>query len=202
MTLTFTFEEIKKKFCCKYCLVSQSVYNFQRYKFLLHHAPKKSCKIRYKEFCTPPSPLKTCNWRKLRGYDVIFCVKLGLGFGLQPASCVTGMLYSKLKESLNSSKSNPQCARYFVSWHISVLIYDNRTEKYLIVYEGKLMFSVSENMIQYTCCFYLYQSSMICHQCYTKQRQFVLSASSNKTPGISKVCTAELWVNLLSVLNH
>jgi len=42
-----------------------------------------------------------------------FVWELDLGFGLQPGSCVTGMLYSKLKESLNNSKSNPPCAMYF-----------------------------------------------------------------------------------------
>jgi hypothetical protein len=48
----------------------------------------------------------------MRVCDIIFFVKLGLGFGLQPGSCVTGMLYGKLKESLNSSKSNLPCAMW------------------------------------------------------------------------------------------
>lgn len=66
MIVTFTFVEIKKEkrvFAVHVWLASQYLNNFQRYKFLLHRAPKKSCKIRYKEDCTPPPPppLKTCN---------------------------------------------------------------------------------------------------------------------------------------------
>jgi hypothetical protein len=53
MIVTFTFEEIKKKvFAVHVWLASQYINNLQRYNFLLHCAPNKSCN-RYKEYRTP-----------------------------------------------------------------------------------------------------------------------------------------------------